>query len=133
MTIPPIETSRGKRWTAYTLFAVVVLFLIMDITFKFVQTPESVAGTAALGFPVSAVQPLGVIELVCLILLLVPRTAPLGALLWTAYLGGAVAIHVRIQNPLFTHILFPVYIATAIWLSLYLRDPRVRRILAPLG
>ena len=61
-----------------------------------------------------------------LVLLLIPRTAPLGALLWTGYLGGAVATHVRIGNPVFSHILFPVYIAIFIWGGLYLRDMRVR-------
>lgn len=125
----PID-SPAVKWTGRVLFALVVLFLVFDITAKFFQTPEAIAGTTALGFPMSAVRPLGIIEVVCLVLLLIPRTAPLGALLWTGYLGGAIAIHVRIQNPLFSHVLFPVYIAVAIWLSLYLRDARVRGIVA---
>lgn len=124
--------SRATTWTARVLFTLVVLFLLMDIGFKFFQTPEAIEGTTALGFPLGAVRPLGVLELVCLVLLLIPRTAPFGALLWTGYLGGAVAIHLRVQNPLFTHLLFPVYVAAAIWLVLYLRDPRVRQVLRPL-
>ncbi len=111
------------------LFTIAAMFLLMDLTMKFFTTPESVAGTAALGWPEGAVRPLGIIQGCCVALLLVPRTAPLGAVLLTAYLGGAVATHVRVQNPLFTHILFPVYIAALIWLPLYLRDPRVRRVL----
>jgi hypothetical protein len=121
--------SRPTLWTSRVLFTLAVLFLLMDLTMKFLTTPESVAGTAALGWPEGAVRPLGIIQGCCVALLLVPRTAPLGALLLTGYLGGAVATHVRVQNPLFTHILFPVYIAALIWLPLFLRDGRVRRAL----
>ena len=62
----------------------------------------------------------------CLVVYLIPRTAPLGAVLWTGYLGGAIVTNLRVHNPLFTHILFPIYVAALIWGSLYLRDPRVR-------
>jgi hypothetical protein len=61
---------------------------------------------------------------------LIPRTAPLGALLWTGYLGGAIATHVRVGNPLFSHTLFPIYVAALLWGSLWLRDRRVRGLLA---
>ena len=74
---------------------------------------------------------LGGLQLVCLVLYLIPRTAPLGAVLWTGYLGGAVATHLRVDDPLFSHILFPVYVATLIWGGLYLRDARVREALRP--
>ena len=74
---------------------------------------------------------LGAIELVCLTLYLIPRTAPLGAVLWTGYLGGAIATHLRIDNPLFSHILFPIYVAAFIWGGLYLRDARVRAAIGP--
>ena len=69
--------------------------------------------------------PLGVLELVCLALYLLPQTAVFGALLWTGYLGGAVASHVRIGNPMLTHVLFPIYVATLLWLGLWLRDARL--------
>jgi len=59
----------------------------------------------------------------------IPRTAVLGAILWTGYLGGAIATHVRVANPLFTHVLFPIYVAVFIWAGLWLRDPRVRAML----
>lgn len=125
--------SRARVWTARVLFALAMLFLLFDTTMKFFTTPEAVAGTVALGWPAGAVQPIGVIQAVCVLLLLIPRTAPLGALFLTGYLGGAVATHVRVQNPLFTHVLFPVYIAVLVWLPLYLRDPRVRAVLGPLS
>lgn len=120
--------SRAARWTGRVMFTIALLFLLMDLTMKFIVTPEAVTATEALGWSASAVWPLGVIEAICLLLLLVPRTAPFGALLLTAYLGGAVATHVRVQNPLFTHVLFPVYVAVFVWLPLYLRDPRVRTV-----
>jgi hypothetical protein len=60
------------------------------------------------------------------VLYLVPRTAPLGAVLWTGYLGGAIATHLRLDNPLFSHVLFPIYVAALLWGGLYLRDARVR-------
>jgi hypothetical protein len=63
---------------------------------------------------------------VCLILYVIPRTAPLGAVLWTGYLGGAIATHLRLDNPLFSHTLFPIYVAALLWGGLYLRDARVR-------
>jgi DoxX-like protein len=76
---------------------------------------------------VESVQRIGLAELVCLVLYLVPRTSVLGALLLTGYLGGAIATHVRIGNPLFTHVLFPIYVALFVSGRLYLRDTRPRR------
>lgn len=69
------------------------------------------------------------LQLILLVLYVVPRTSVLGALLWTGYLGGAVATHVRVGNPLFSHTLFPTYLATLLWLGLWLRDARVRSLL----
>jgi hypothetical protein len=69
------------------------------------------------------------IELACLTLYLVPRTAVLGAVVFTGYLGGAVATHLRIGNPLLSHTLFPVYVAALLWGGLYLRDPRLRALM----
>lgn len=84
-----------------------------------------------MGYPASAVRPIGVILLACTLLYIFPRTAILGALLLTGYLGGAVASQVRAANPLFTHILFPVYFAFLVWGGLYLRDAGLR-LLVPL-
>jgi len=89
----------------------------------------AVDGTMALGYPAGSVQGIGIIELVCLVLYLVPRTSVLGGLLLTGYLGGAIATHVRVSNPLFTHTLFPVYVAIVLWGGLYLREKRLRALL----
>jgi hypothetical protein len=71
---------------------------------------------------------IGIIELVCLVLYLVPRTSILGGILLTGYLGGAIATHVRISSPVLTHTLFPVYVALLLWGGLYLRETRLRAI-----
>jgi hypothetical protein len=110
---------------------VAALFLAFDTILKVLSLGPAVEGTTALGYPADSVVWIGAIELVCLALYLVPRTAVLGALLMTGYLGGAVATHVRISSPLVSHTLFPVYVALVIWGSLYLREPRLRA-LAPL-
>lgn len=89
----------------------------------------AINGTTELGYPASVVLPLGLIQLGCLVVFLVPRTSVLGAILWTGYLGGAIATHVRLENPLFTHQLFPMYVAALLWGGLYLRDARVRALL----
>ncbi len=90
----------------------------------------AIEGTTRLGYPAHVVRGLGVVEVACLALYLFPRTAPLGAVLWTGYLGGAIATHVRIGSPLFSHVLFPIYVAAMLWGGLWLRDPRVRALLS---
>ena len=80
----------------------------------------------ALGYQPHHVVMIGLIGLVCLVLYVIPRTAPLGAVLWTGYFGGAIATQVRLDNPLFTHVLAPIYVAAFVWGGLYLRDARVR-------
>jgi DoxX-like protein len=88
-----------------------------------------VQGTTQLGYPGHLIRGIGIIELVCLALYVIPQTAVLGAILLTGYLGGAVATHVRVESPLFSHILFPVYVALLIWGGLYLRDDRLRALI----
>ena len=82
--------------------------------------------TAQLGYPAELALTIAIIELVGLIVYVIPATSILGAVLLTGYLGGAIATHLRTGSPLFTHILFPIYIAALIWGGLYLRDIRVR-------
>jgi hypothetical protein len=123
-------TSRRARWAGRILTGLAVLFLIFDLSFKLVVGPEAVEGTPELGWPAHHMLTLALIELACLVVYLVPRTAPLGAILWTGYLGGAIATHLRIDNPLLSHTLFPIYIAALIWGGLYLRDARVRALLS---
>lgn len=128
----PAAISRGARRTGLVLSGLAVLFLLFDITIKLMASPEAIEGTSALGWPPELLLPLGIIESICLVVYLVPRTAPFGAVLWTGYLGGAIATHLRVGNPLFSHVLFPVYVAVLIWGGLYLRDTRVRALLAPI-
>ena len=104
----------------------VALFLAFDTGLKVLKLGPAVEGTIALGYPADSVQVIGIIELVCLAVYVVPRTSVLGGLLLTGYLGGAIATHVRISSPLFTHTLFPVYVALLLWGGLYLREKRLR-------
>jgi len=121
--------SKGQLWTGRVLSGMGVLFLVMDTAFKLIASPMAAQATEELGYPVRLVPVIGWIEAILLVLYVFPRTSVFGALLWTGYLGGAVATHFRLGNPLFTHQLFPIYIATFLWLGLWLRDRRVRAIL----
>ena len=123
-------TPRGRLWAGRVLFAIPVLFLLMDGVMKLVQPAPVVEGMEQLGFPAAQAPVIGVILLACLALYVVPRTAVLGAVLLTGYMGGAMATHVRVGNPLFSHILFPVYLAVMFWGALYLRDARVRALVS---
>ena len=113
-------------WTGRVLSSLAVLFLLFDAVGKLVRPQAVIDGTTQLGYSADVILPLGIIQLVCLILYLIPRTSVLGALLWTGYLGGAIATHLRLDNPLFTHVLFPIYVAALLWGGLALRDARVR-------
>ena len=121
--------SKGQRWTGYILSGIGVAFLTMDTGFKFLATNMAAEATAQLGYPGHLIPIIGWIELILLVLYLIPRTSVFGALLWTGYLGGAIATHFRIGNPLLTHQLFPIYVASFLWLGLWFRDRRVRAIL----
>ena len=127
----PAAAPARARWAGRALTGVAVLFLTFDMTIKLVGAREAVDGTVQLGWAPHHLPILGVIQLACLVVYLVPRTAPLGAVLWTGYLGGAIATHLRLDNPLLTHVLFPVYVAALVWGGLYLRDPRVRALPRP--
>ena len=111
------------------LTGIVALLLTLDAGIKLVRARAAIEGSAQLGFTPDQVFVIGVIAAVCLVLYLIPRTAPLGAVLWTGYFGGAIVTHFRLDNPLLTHTLFPIYVSALIWGSLYLRDPRVRAVL----
>lgn len=117
-------------WTGRVMFILVVLFLVFDIVGKLLAVPPVVEGTVQLGYPENLVRVIGLILLACLVTYLVPRTSVLGAVLLTGYLGGAVATQMRVGSPLFTHILFPIYVAALIWGALLLRDRRVRALMA---
>lgn len=112
-------------WTGRILSALVVLFLVFDGVVKLMQLPAAMTANAQLGYPSSAVFGIGILELACLALYVIPRTSVLGAVLLTGYLGGAVATHVRVGSPLFS-IVFPVIMGALIWGGLYLREHRLR-------
>ena len=124
------RTARSV-WTGRVLSGIAVAFLVFDAGLKLMQHPEAVKGTTALGYPADVLGALGLIQVICLALYLLPRTAVLGAVLWTGYLGGAIATHVRVENPLFSHTLFPIYVAALLWGGLYLRDARVKAMVGP--
>lgn len=118
--------SKAKLWTGRIIRAIAVLFLLVDSLMKVLKTAPAVEGTVRLGYPEGVIVPIGFVQLVCLIVYVIPRTSIFGAVLLTGYLGGAIATHVRVGNPLFTHILFPIYVAVLLWGGLFLVDGRVR-------
>jgi len=111
-----------KRWTGIVIGAWVVLFLAFDAAVKLLGLDVAVEGTTRLGYPASLVVTIGWVELVCLLAYVIPRSAPIGALLLTGYLGGATATQVRVEDPWF---LFPVGVGVLLWGALWLRDPRI--------
>src|SRR3954468_11430363 len=108
------------------LSGLAIAFLAFDAIIKIMMVPAVAEGSVQLGYPVSTMPAIGITLLLCVILYAIPSTSAFGALLLTGYLGGAIATHVRVQNPLFSHVLFPTYVAALIWAGLYLRDARVR-------
>ena len=126
---PSAAPSKAARWAGRVIGGLPAAFLLMDGVMKLFRPDVVVKATVELGFSESVIVPLGVVLLAATVLYLVPRTAVLGAILLTGYLGGAVCTHVRAANPLFSHVLFPVYLGVLLWLGLYLRDRRVRALL----
>ena len=124
-TLPQTQPQPAKLWTARILGGLVILFLLVDGAGKVLRLAPYVEGTAKVGDPVSCLVPLGIVLLVSTILYAARRTAVLGAILLTGYLGGAVATHVRLGQPFFIPVLFGV----VIWGCLYLRDERLRALL----
>ena len=123
----PGTASQARAGQVLSFIA--VLFLVFDSVGKLLQVPPVIDGATQLGYPRDMVFTLGVILLSCVLAYVHPRTSVLGALLLTAYLGGAVATHMRVGNPLFSHVLFPTYVATLLWGGLMLRDARLRAFL----
>ena len=130
---PVVKTSTSNKalWTGRILSGLVVFFLLVDAGFKLIRPlpAPAVAAFGKLGYPVEFATGIGVLLLSCVALYLIPRTSVLGAILLTGYLGGAVASHVRIGDPWFSHALFPVYIGLLIWGGLYLREERLRMLI----
>ena len=118
-----------RSWAGIILSALPVLFVLFDGAIHLMVVPPVVQAFTQLGYPVSTSRALGVIELVCIVLYLMPRTSVLGAILLTGYLGGAVATNLRVGSPLFSNTLFPVYVGILAWGGLFLRDERVRTLI----
>src|SRR5690242_17805261 len=127
---PSAPVGRTARRVGRVVTGLVTLFLLFDSVTKLLRVPAVVTATAQMGFPVAAVPVIGATLLACVVLYLVPRTAVLGAVLLTGYLGGAVCAQLRIEAPLFSTMLFPVYFGTLVWVALYLRSPQLRRVVA---
>jgi len=135
MTSIPISATNVRRRpiSASTIGRIVtalpVLFLVFDAGIKFTHVDAVAQSMNQLGYAPGSAPLIGILEVICLAIYLVPSTAVLGAVLLTGYLGGAIASHVRVGNPLFSHELFPMYIAGLVWLGLHLREPRLRALL----
>ncbi|MGH7549730.1 MAG: DoxX family protein [Gemmatimonadota bacterium] len=117
--------SNKRLWAGRILSALPVLFLLWDSAMKLVKPPVVVDSFARLGYPQGIAVEIGILQLVCVAFYVVPRTSVLGAILLTGYLGGAVATHVRVEDPLFSHVLFPAYMGVLLWAGLYLREVRL--------
>jgi hypothetical protein len=126
----PVSTT-GAVYSGRILSGIAVVFLTFDAAMKVLAVPAAVEATTQLGYPANTLPAIGILQVVCLALYLVPRTAVVGAVLWTGYLGGAVATHVRVASPLLTHTLFPGYVAALLWAGLWLRDARVDAMIKP--
>lgn len=122
---PASPTPAWMRWTGWVITVLPVLGLVMSAAMKFMKPPEVLKGMETAGWPVHLLFGLGVLEVTCTILYLIPQTAVLGAILLTGYLGGAVATHVRIGEGFAA----PVIMGVLVWLGLFLRDARLRSLI----
>lgn len=123
-----IVAVRGKLyWAGWALTALPALMLLFGAVNSILLTETARDGLTEMGYPESTARPIGVLLLVCTLVYLFPRTATLGAILLTGYLGGAVATHVRIEDP-FVFSTVPILLGVFVWLGLYLRDPRIRSV-----
>jgi DoxX-like family len=120
------HVSKGSLWAGRVVTALIVLFMLFDSAVKVLKLAPAMEGTIKLGYPASVVFPLGVVLLACTVLYAIPRTAILGAILLTGYLGGAVATEVRVQSASFW---FAVLFGVLVWLGIYLRDSQLRALI----
>jgi hypothetical protein len=121
--------SASGPWIGRILSGIVIVFLLVDTLGKLVRVGPVIEGTVQLGYPESAVLPIGLLLLAGVVLYAIPKTSVLGAIYLTGFLGGALASHFRIGSPLFTHVLFAVYVAAFLWGGLALRNPRLLSLL----
>lgn len=119
------EVSMRKIWIGWGISALVAAFMLLDAVMKFIKPAPVIEAFARTGWPVELSATLGAILLACTILYVIPRTSVLGAILLTGYLGGAVATNLRLENPLFSHTLFPIYFGILTWIGLWLRESKL--------
>ncbi len=117
--------SKTMLWAGRILSAVPVLMLLMSGTMKFIKPAGFAEGLEHLGWSETTMTYIGVVEILCVVVYVIPKTAVLGAILIAAYLGGATATHVRIGDPF----IIPIALGIVAWLGLWLRDPRLRELL----
>jgi hypothetical protein len=123
-----VPTSRTTHWIGYAISALGVLFLILDAVIKVLRLAPAIEATVQLGYPEHLVLTIGLVELACLVVYVIPRTAVLGAILMAGYLGGAITTHLRIGSEPFA-VFFPVILGLMLWGGLYLRDPQLRALI----
>jgi hypothetical protein len=121
------EGNRKAIWAGRVVSILVSLSFAFSAVMKLMVSPEVVKGMSHLGLPDSLIRPLGVIELLCVVVYLVPKTSVLGAILFTGYVGGTIITHLRVGEPVYLNI----FLGLLIWLGLYLRRPRLRELLWP--
>ena len=124
MQTPP-HTSKKAMWTGWIISGLCILFLLFDAIMKIIREAHSIEGSVQLGWPENRVQSIGIVLLIATILYIIPRTAILGAILLTGYLGGAIAIMVRVDKPLYFALVFGVLV----WAGLYFRDHKLRQLI----
>jgi len=129
MSIPSAPVSNKALWGGRIMSGLVVLFLAFDGVIKLVPLDVVVETSRQLGIPEHLARTLGILTLIGTALYAIPRTAVLGAIMLTGYLGGAIYVHLRADSPLFSHTLFGVYLGLLIWGGLYLRDPLVQALI----
>ena len=116
----------NKQVIGRIITAIPVLFLAFDAAIKLLNIEAVQQSFQRLGYQTSIALAIGLIELLCLVVYVIPRTSVFGAVLLTGFLGGAIATHARVGDPLLTHSLFPVYVAVLLWTGLFLRNARLR-------
>jgi DoxX-like family len=124
-----MAASKKKLWAGRIMSGLVIAFMLFDCAIKLLQLEIVRTSMAQLGYPQSSGLLIGIIEAGCLALYILPRTAVLGAILLTGIYGGAIASHVRLNDPLFSHVLFGVYLGLLTWGGLYLRDEKLRALI----
>jgi hypothetical protein len=122
-----VAPSKSKLWAGRIITGIVLLFLVFDSVGKLLKPEAVIKATMAFGFSENMITPIGVLLLICTVFYVIPRTSVLGAVFLTGYLGGAVACNLRIDAPLFSNTLFPVYFAILTWAGLYFRSERLQR------